>query len=134
MTGEGGGRCEVDDEVEGRDRVERMLAGDVGVMVGKTGPRCSTIGVKKLPARSIVGVKRVSDCDGETGTMEGWPEDNGEEILLRVSGEEVARGRRAREGTRESLSSGEGKRGGSSGGLGWRICASEVALTGRDGG
>lgn len=33
-----------------------------------------------------------------------------------------------------SFSSGEGKRGGSSAGLGWRICANEEVLTGGGGG
>ena len=92
MCGEGGGRCEVGDEVEGRDRVERTLAGDVGVMVGKTGPRCSTVGVKRLPTRSMVGVKRDSGCGGEMGPVVGWVMPGGnEEILLKESGEEVAR-------------------------------------------
>ena len=51
-----------------------------------------------------------------------------------TSREVLAPGWRERDETRDSLSSGEGKRGGSSGGLGWRMCASEEALTGRCGG
>ena len=51
-----------------------------------------------------------------------------------TSGEVLAPGRRERDDARESFSSGEGKRGGSSGGLGWRMCASEEALTGGGGG
>ena len=80
MTGDGGGRCEVDDEVEGRDRLERALTGEVGVMMGKGGPRCSMVGVKRLPTRSMVGVKRESCCDGDNGPAAGWmiPEGSGE--------------------------------------------------------
>lgn len=72
MTGDGGGRCEVDDEVEGRDRLERALTGEVGVTMGKGSPRCSTVGVKRLTTRSTVGVKRESGCDGDNGPAAGW--------------------------------------------------------------
>ena len=134
MTGDGGGRCEVDDEVEGRDRLERALIGDVGVTMGKGSPRCSTVGVKRLPTRSVVGVKRESCCDGDNGPAAGWMIPGGSGETRKGSGKDVSPGRRARDDTRVSFSSGEGKRGGLSGGLGWRICASEEALTGRGGG
>jgi hypothetical protein len=49
-----------------------------------------------------------------------------------TSREVLAPGWRERDDTRESFSSGEGKRGVSSGGLGWRMCAREEALTGGD--
>lgn len=133
MTGDGGARCDVDDEVEGRDRVERALVGEVGVMTGKVSGRCSTVGVKR-PARSVVGVKRGSGCVGDKGPAAGWMIPGGSGETRKTSEGNVSLGRRARDDTRDSFSSGEGKRGGSSGGLGWRMCAKEEALTGRGGG
>jgi hypothetical protein len=110
MTGEGGGRCEVDDEVEGRDRLERALLGEVGVMVGKVSPRCSTVGVKR--PRSVVGVKGASGCGGDKGPVTGWMIPEGSEEALKGSGKCVSLEMRARDDTRVSFSSGEGKRGG----------------------
>jgi hypothetical protein len=133
MAGDEGGRCEVDEEVEGRDRLRRALVGEVGTGTEKTSPRCSVVGVKRLPARSVVGVKS-SGCGDDNGPEAGWMALEGSEDALKVSEGEFSLVRRTRDGTRESLSSGEGKRGGSSGGLGWRICANEEALTGRCGG
>jgi len=126
MTGDGGGRCEVDEEVEGRDRLRRALVGEVGTVVGKASPRCSAVGVKRSVERSVVGVK-TSSC-GDDKVFEDSEE------ALNGSGGDVSLGRRTKEDTRASFSSGEGKRSGSSGGLGWRICANEEALTGRCGG
>jgi hypothetical protein len=115
--------------------VERALAGEVGVMAEKVSPRCPTVGVKRLPARSVVGEKRGSGCGGDKGPMTGWVIPEGSEEGLKGSGKDVSRGMRDRDDTRVSFSSGEGKRGGgSSGGLGWRMCANEEALTGRGGG
>lgn len=133
MTGDGGGRCEVDEEVEGRDKLSRELVGDVGTVEGNICARCSTVGVKRPLARSVVGVKS-SGCEGDRGLTAGRVMPKGSEEALKESGVDDSLSRRPRDGTRESLSSGEGKRGGSSGGLGWRICANEEALTGRDGG
>ena len=65
MTGDGGGRCEVEEEVDGREWVERTLVGDVGVAMGNIGPRCSTVGVKRPTPRSVMGEKRESGCGGE---------------------------------------------------------------------
>ncbi len=126
MTGDEGGRCEVDEEVEGRDRLSRELVGEVGAVAEKICPRCSTVGVKRPLARSVVSVK-TSGCEGDKGLAAG-------RVALNESEGDVSLCRRPRDGTRESFSSGEGKRGGSSGGLGWRICANEEALTGRCGG
>ena len=133
MMGDGGGRCEVDEEVEGRDRLRRALVGEVGMGTEKTGPRCSVVGVKRLLARSMVGVKS-SGCGDDSGPAAGWMALDGSEEVLNTSKGDESLERRPREETRESFSSGEGKRGGSSGGLGWRICANEEALTGRCGG
>jgi hypothetical protein len=133
MTGDGGGRYEVDEAVEGRDRLRRALVGEVGMEAEKTRPRCSAVGVKRPLARSVVGVK-TSGCGDDNGPAAGWMVFDGSEEALKGSGGGTSLGRRTREGTRESFSSGEGKRGGSSGGLGWRICANEEALTGRCGG
>ena len=133
MTGDGGGLCEVDEEVEGRDRLSRELVGDVGTAAEKICPRCSTVGVKRPLARSVVGVK-VSGSKGDEGLVVGWEMPEGSEEALKESGVNISLGRRPRDDTRESFSSGEGKRGGSSGGLGWRRCANEEVLTGRDGG
>jgi hypothetical protein len=110
MTGEGGGRCEVDDEVEGRDILERALVGEVGMMVGKVSPRCSTVGVKR--PRSVVGVKGASGCGGDKGPATGWMIPEGSEEALKGSGKDVSLEMRARDDTRVSFSSGEGKRGG----------------------
>ena len=134
MTGDGGGRWEIDGEVEGRDRVERALVGEVGVIVGTVSPRCSTVGVKRLPARSAVGVKRGSGCGGDKRPVAGWMIPEGSEEARKGSGKDISLERRAKDGTRESFSSGEGKRGGrSSGGVGWRMCANEEDLTGGGG-
>jgi hypothetical protein len=135
MMGDGGGRCEVDEEVEGRDRLRRALVGEVGMgtVAKKTGPRCSAVGVKRPLARSVVGVK-ISGCGDDNGLAAGWMALEGSEEALKGSEGDASLGRRPREDTRESLSSGEGKRGGLSGGLGWRICANEEVLTGRCGG
>jgi len=132
MTGDGGGRCDVEEDVEGRDRLCRELVGEVGTVAEKMCPRCSTVGVKRPLARSVVGVK-TSGCEGDKGLAAGRMT-KGSEEALKESGVNVSLERRPRDDTRESFSSGEGKRGGSSGGLGWRICANEDALTGRDGG
>lgn len=117
MTGDGGGRCEVDEEVEGRDRVSRELVGEVGTVEEKICPRCSTVGVKRPLARSMVGVK-TSGCNGDKGLAAGRMKPEGSEEALKKSGVDVSLDRRPRDDTRESFSSGEGKRGGSSGGLG----------------
>jgi hypothetical protein len=58
----------------------------------------------------------------------------GSEEGLNVSGRDVSLARRDRDDTRESFSSGEGKRGESTGECGWRMCANEEALMGADGG
>lgn len=106
----------------------------MGTGTEKTSPRCSVVGVKRPPARSMVGVK-TSGCGDDNGRATGWMAPEGSEEALKVSEGDFSLVRRTRDGTRESLSSGEGKRGGSSGGLGWRrICANEEALTGRCGG
>jgi hypothetical protein len=133
MTGDGGGRCGVDEDVEGRDRLRRALVGEVGTVAEKTSPRCSAVGVKRPLARSVVGVKS-SGCGDDNGPVAVWMVLEGSEEALKASEGDVSLGRRTKEDTRESFSSGEGKRGGSSGGLGWRICANEEALTGRCGG
>jgi hypothetical protein len=133
MTGDGGGRCGVEEEVEGRDRLRRELVGEVGTVEEKISLRCSAVGVKRSLARSVVGVK-ISDREGDKGVAAGRAMPEGSEEALKKSGGDVSLGRRPRDDTRESLSSGEGKRSGSSGGLGWRICANEEALTGRGGG
>lgn len=135
MTGDGGSRWEVDGEVEGQGRLKRALVGEVGVIVGTVSPRCSTVGVKRLPARSAVGVKRGSGCGGDKRPVAGWMIPEGSEETRKGSGKDVSPERRAKDGTRESFSSGEGNRGGrwSSGGVGWRMCANEEALTGGGG-
>jgi len=132
--GDGGGRCEDEDEVEGRDRLDRALVGEVGVMVGGINPRWSMVGVKRLPAARSIGMKRDSGCGGDKGPAAGWMIPEGSEEGLNVSGRDVSLVRRDRDDTRESFSSGEGKRWGSSGECGWRMCANEEARTGADDG
>jgi hypothetical protein len=117
MIGDGGGRCEVDEEVEGRDRLSRELVGEVGTVEENICPRCSTVGVKRPLARSVVGVKN-SGCEGDKGLAAGRMMPEGSDEALKKSGVDVSLSRRPRDDTRESFSSGEGKRGGSSGGLG----------------
>lgn len=110
MIGDGGGRCEVEEEVEGRERLERTLMGDVGVAMGNVSARCSTVGVKRLVARSVVGEKRGSGCGGEARPAIGWEIPNDSEETLMTSGGVLTPGRRERDDTRESFSSGDGKR------------------------
>src|SRR6267154_6866438 len=110
MTGDEGGRCEVDEAVEGRDRLNRELVGEVGTVEENICPRCSTVGVKRPLARSVVGVKS-SGCEGDKGLTAGRMMEGSEEALKK-SGVDVSLSRRPSDGTRESFSSGEGKRGG----------------------
>jgi hypothetical protein len=64
MTGEGGSRCEVEEDVEGWEKLERTLVGDVRVEMGNVGSRYSMVVVKRPAARSVVGKKRVAGCGG----------------------------------------------------------------------
>lgn len=87
MIGDGGGRCEVDDEVEGRDRLNRELEGEVGTVEEKICPRCSTVGVKRPLV--VVGVK-TSGREGDKGLAAGRIMPEGSEEALKESGEDVS--------------------------------------------
>jgi hypothetical protein len=85
MIGDGGGRCEVEEEVEGRDRLNRELVGEVGTVEEKMCPRCSTVGVK----RPLVGVK-TSGREGDKGLAAGRMKPEGSEETLKESGVDVS--------------------------------------------
>jgi hypothetical protein len=50
---DGGGWCEVEEEVEGRERVKRMLVGDIGMAMGNIGSHCLMVGVKRPTPRAL---------------------------------------------------------------------------------
>jgi len=85
--------------------------GEVGTVEENICPRCSTVGVKRPLARSVVGVK-TSSCGDDNGPVTVWMAPEGSDEALKASGGGVSLGRRDREDTRESFSSGEGKRDG----------------------
>jgi hypothetical protein len=89
MIGDGGGRWDVDEEVEGRDRLSRELVGEVGTVEEKMCPRCSTVGVKRPLARSVVGVK-TSGREGDKGLADGRMMPEGSEEALKESGDDVS--------------------------------------------
>jgi hypothetical protein len=86
MMGDGGGRCEVDEEVEGRDRLSRELVGEVGMVEEKICPRCSTVGVKRPLARSVVVGVKTSGREGDKGPAAGRMMPEGSEEALKESG------------------------------------------------
>lgn len=86
MMGDGGGRCEVDEEVEGRDRLSRELVGEVGMVEEKICPRCSTVGVKRPLARSMVVGVKTSGREGDKGLTAGRMMPEGSEEALKESG------------------------------------------------